>query len=130
MFPQNGEIPREIEVCSSESSSIWLPILIGFKAGEVVLSLFFVFENRKIKIKELIDNRVIIFSVYTIVVACVALTPIVVLLYRDVDTLYGVMGAIIMLTVTVLLCINFVPKVRIVLMLVIFFDLHLMFVVL
>ena len=112
---QNGEIPGEIEVCSSESSSIWLPILIGFKAGEVVLSLFFVFENRKIKIREMVDNRVILFSVYTIVVACVALTPIVVLLYHDVNALYGVMGAILILTVTVLLCINFVPKVRIVL---------------
>ena len=80
-----------------------------------MLSLFFVFENRKIKIRELIDNRVILLSVYTIVVACVALTPIIVLLYQDVDALYGVMGAILMLTVTVLLCINFVPKVRIVL---------------
>ena len=80
-----------------------------------MLSLFFVFENRKIKIRELIDNRVILFSVYTIVVACVALTPIVVLLYQDVDALYGVIGAIMMLTVTVLLCINFLPKVRIVL---------------
>ena len=79
-----------------------------------MLSLFFVFENRKIKIRELIDNRVILFSVYTIVVACVALTPIIVLLYQNANALYGVMGAILMLTVTVLLCINFVPKVRIV----------------
>ena len=68
-----------------------------------MLSLFFVFENRKIKIREMVDNRVILFSVYTIVGACVALTPIVVLLYQDIDALYGVIGAIMMLTVTVLL---------------------------
>jgi gamma-aminobutyric acid type B receptor len=107
---RRGEIPREIEICSSESSSIWLPILIGYKAGEVILSLFLVFENRRIKIRELIDNRVILFSVYTIVVACVLLTPIVVLLYNNVDGQYGVLGGTILLIVTVLLCINFLPK--------------------
>ena len=79
---------------------------------ELVFSLIFAFETRKIKVKELNDSRMVIFSVYTIVVAGIAVAPVIALLSDRVTIRYAVTGIICLATATVLLGINFIPMVE------------------
>ena len=109
---QTGELPTEVYQCTSESVQIWAPILLVYKIIEIVFSLIFAFETRKIKVKELSDSRMVIFSVYTIVVAGIAVTPVIVLLGDKVTVKYAIIGIICLVSSTVLLGMNFIPKVR------------------
>ena len=109
---QTGELPTEVYQCTSESVQIWAPILLVYKIIEIVFSLIFAFETRKIKVKELNDSRMVIFSVYTIVVAGIAVTPVIVLLGDKVTVKYAIVGIICLVSSTVLLGMNFIPKVR------------------
>ena len=109
---QNGELPTEVYQCTSESVQIWAPILLVYKIIEIVFSLMFAFETRKIKVKELNDSRMVIFSVYTIVVAGIAVTPVIMLLGEMVTVKYAIIGIICLASSTLLLGMNFIPKVR------------------
>ena len=98
-------------LCSSDTSHIWIPILLVYKAVELVFSLIFAFETRKVKVKELNDSKIIVFSVYTIVVSAIALIPMILLLQDKPTVLYAVIGTVCLLTATILLAIIYVPKV-------------------
>ena len=106
-----GELPQEVTLCSSDTSHIWIPILLVYKAVELVFSLIFAFETRKVKVKELNDSKIIVFSVYTIVVSAIALIPMILLLQDKPTILYAVIGIVCLFTATVLLAIIYVPKV-------------------
>ena len=108
---QVGGLPSEVNLCTSAASHIWGPILLVYKAMELVFSLIFAFETRKIKIKELNDSRMVIFSVYTIVVAGIAVAPVIALLSDRVTVKYAIIGIICLASATLLLGINFIPKV-------------------
>ena len=82
-----------------------------YKAVELVFSLIFAFETRKVKVKELNDSKMIVFSVYTIVVSAIALVPITLLLQNRPTVLYAVIGIVFLLTATALLAIIYIPKV-------------------
>ena len=98
-------------LCSSDTSHIWIPILLVYKAVELVFSLIFAFETRKVKVKELNNSKIIVFCVYTLVISAIALTPTTILLQNQPTTQYAVTGIVCLLTGTVLLAITFVPKV-------------------
>ena len=110
LFPQ-GELPQEVTLCSSDTSYIWIPILLVYKAIELVFSLIFAFETRKVKVKELNDSKIIVFCVYTIVISAIALIPMTLLLQNKPTVHYAVIGIVCLLTATVLLAIIYVPKV-------------------
>ena len=76
-----------------------------------MLGLFLAFETRNVKIKELNDSKVISFAVYTIVITTICLLPIG-FFVRDVTIAYSVIGLLIMGTITVILSMIFIPKVR------------------
>ena len=78
---------------------------------ELIFSLFFAFETRKIRVKELNDSKMIVFSVYSIVLAVIAITPISYLLSDKVNIVYGIVGAVCLTTGIALLGFNFIPKV-------------------
>ena len=98
-------------LCSSNTSHIWTPILLVYKAVELVFSLIFAFETRKVKVKELNDSKIIVFCVYTLVVSAIALIPTTILLQNQPTAQYAVTGIVSLLTATVLLAIIYVPKV-------------------
>ena len=98
-------------LCSSDTSHIWIPVLLVYKAVELVFSLIFAFETRKVKVKELNDSKIIVFCVYTLVISAIALTPTTILLQNQPTAQYAVTGIVCLLTGTVLLAITFVPKV-------------------
>ena len=111
ILSSQGELPREVTSCSSDTSHIWIPILLVYKAVELVFSLIFAFETRKVKVKELSDSKIVAFSVYTIVVSAIALTPTILLLQNKPTVHYAVTGGICLLTATALLAVIFIPKV-------------------
>ena len=106
-----GELPQEVTSCSSDTSHIWIPILLVYKAVELVFSLIFAFETRKVKVKELNDSKIIVFCVYTFVVSAIALIPTTLVLHNKPTAQYAVIGIVCLLTATILLAITFVPKV-------------------
>ena len=63
------------------------------------------------KIPQLNDSKLIGMSVYGIVVLSVALAAMGILLETFVEVYYAVMGIMIMLGTTCLLCLIFIPKV-------------------
>ena len=75
----------------------------------------FAFEVRKIRVKELNDSNLIIFSVYAFIVSVLALIPLLFTLNTYPNVLYGIGGAVLLLSATVLLGINFLPKVSFIL---------------
>ena len=109
--PTQGELPQEVTLCSSDTSHIWTPILLVYKAVELVFSLIFAFETRKVKVKELNDSKIIVFCVYTIVVSAIIFIPTTLLLQNEPTAQYAVTGIVCLLTATVLLAIIYVPKV-------------------
>ncbi len=104
-------MPQEVTLCSSDTSHIWAPILLVYKAFKLVFSLIFAFETRKVKVKELNDSKIIVFCVYTFVVSAITLIPSSLLLQNQPTAQYAVTGMVSLLTATVLLAIIFVPKV-------------------
>ena len=82
-----------------------------YKAVELVFSLIFAFKTLKVKVKELNDSKIIVFSVYTVGVSAIALGPTTLLLQDNPTTHYAVIGIVCVLTVTVLLANIYVPKV-------------------
>ena len=106
-----GELPQEVTSCSSDTSHIWIPILLVYKAVELVFSLIFAFETRKVKVKELNDSKIIVFCVYTIVVSAIIFIPTTLLLQNEPTAQYAVTGIVSLLTATVLLAVIYAPKV-------------------
>ena len=106
-----GELLQQVTLCSSDTSHIWIPVLLVYKAVELVFSLIFAFETCKVKVKELNDSKIIVFCVYTLVISAIALTPTTILLQNQPTAQYAVTGIVCLLTATVLLAIIYVPKV-------------------
>jgi hypothetical protein len=108
-MPTDGSLPTLYYECVSPSNSIWLPILAVYKITEVVLSMIFTFEVRKIKVKGLVDSRMITFSAYIIVLSILVI-PVVIILSSQPNVRYGILGALCFVAPILLLCLNFVPK--------------------
>ena len=100
-----------VGLCRSQSRFIWLSILFIYKGILLVVGVFLAFETRNVKIRHLNDSKLIGMSVYGIVVLSVALAAVGILLETHVDTFYAVIGLMIMLGNTSLLCLIFIPKV-------------------
>ena len=104
-------MPRILGVCTSEGSFTWMPVFFAYKGFILLAGLFLAFETRKVKIKSLNDSRFIAMSVYGAVVVSIALTPIGFLLQNFPNVQYGISGIIIMLSISIILGLVFVPKV-------------------
>ena len=82
-----------------------------YKGGLLVVGVFLAWETRGVHLKHLNDSKLIGASIYGIVVLSVALAAIGILLQSAVNTSYGVIGALLLLGNTSLLCLIFAPKV-------------------
>ena len=98
-------------MCTSEGSHIWLPVLFAYKGIILLVGLFLAFETRKVKIKSLNDSRFIAMSVYGTVIVSVTLTPIGFLLQHFPNAQYGIIGIMILTSISLILGLIFVTKV-------------------
>lgn len=110
--PQSMDLPRVVGLCRSKDRFIWLSVLFVYKGILLIVGVFLAFETRNVKIRHLNDSRLIGMSVYGIVVLSIALAAVGILLESNVDAFYAVVGLMVMLGNTSLLCLIFIPKVR------------------
>ena len=97
--------------CYNVYRGAWVGVLLGYKTIELMVGLFFAIESRNVKIKKLNDSKIIGFSVYTITVTFIALTPIAFFVTSS-TTRYAILGLLVALTNTVILSFVFIPQVR------------------
>ena len=100
-----------IGLCRSEHRIIWISILFVYKGILLVVGVFLAFETRNVKIRHLNDSKLIGMSVYMMLVLSISLGAVGLLLETHVDTFYAVVGLMIMIGNTSLLCLIFIPKV-------------------
>ena len=98
--------------CTSDSNDIVIAILLIYKSIYLWVGLFLAFETRKVNIEALNDARFIALAVYCSVLTCIPLVPIGILLSQQPQARYGVLAGGIFFTITVILCLLFIPKVR------------------
>ena len=77
----------------------------------MLVGLFVAFETRKVKIKSLNESRFIAMSVYGAVIVAVTLTPVGFWLQNFPDVHYGVIGIMIMSSISLILGLVFVTRV-------------------
>ncbi|GFR76264.1 gamma-aminobutyric acid type B receptor subunit 2 [Elysia marginata] len=99
--------------------SSWKPMIYWFMAEYIVKGLLLVFgaflawETRKVTIPALNDSKLIGFCIYNITVVCALAVPVVHVLGQDKPTLtYLLVGLFVSLCTTLVLCILFIPKIR------------------
>ena len=116
LYIQDGEVPRRIEICSTSNetvTTIWIIIWLCYKGSLLLVGVFFAVAIQNVKIKELNDSNIIATSVYCIAAISAALTFIGFFLREEIDVQYVIIGGFMMLTVTIILCVIFVPMVSI-----------------
>ena len=100
-----------VGVCNAETSLEWLSVLFVYKGIVLLAGLFVAFETRKVNLVSLNESRFIAMSIYGAIIASIALTPIGLLLENFPNAQYGIMGIMIILSVTIILGLVFVSKV-------------------
>ena len=101
-----------IGVCDAETSLEWLSVLFVYKGIVLLAGLFVAFEARKVNLISLNESRFIAMSIYGAIIVSIALTPIGLLLENFPNAQYGIMGIMIILSVTIILGLVFVSKVH------------------
>ena len=82
-----------------------------YKGALLVVGVFLAWETRGVHLKHLNDSKMIGVSIYSIVVLSIALAATGLLLESAVNASYGVIGALLLLGNTSLLCLIFGPTV-------------------
>lgn len=109
---QGGAVPLIINTCSSEASRYWLSVLLIYKGVYLLAGLFLAFQTFNVRIKELRDSKVIVISVFATFVISVVLTVIGVFVTDDPNAFYGLLSTLILLLITSVMALLFIPRVR------------------
>ncbi len=86
-------------------------VLLLYKSVYLWVGLYLAFETRKVKLKALHDSQYIAASVYVSIMTCIAIVPVAIWLRDKVDIYYGLLSGILMLGLTTVLALVFLPKV-------------------
>lgn len=105
-------MPLLLNNCSSRASQYWLPLLLAYKAIYLILGLLLAFQTYSVKIKKLRDSKLIVISVFVIVVVSVVLTVIGFFVNNDPNAFYGLLGCFVLLPITGVVGLLFIPRVR------------------
>ena len=100
-----------IGVCDADMLLEWLSVLFVYKGIVLLAGLFVAFETRKVNLVSLNESRYIALSIYGAIIVSIALAPIGFLLENFPNPQYGILGIMIILSVTIILGLVFVTKV-------------------
>ena len=95
----------------SAANLTMVTILVLYKSMYLWVGLYLAFQIRNMKLKALADSQYIAASVYVSIMTCIAIVPVAIWLREMVDIYYGVLSGILMLGVTTVLALVFLPKV-------------------
>ncbi|RUS73373.1 hypothetical protein EGW08_018875, partial [Elysia chlorotica] len=99
--------------CSHSDEIYWFMAEYIFKGLLLVFGAFLAWETRKVTIPALNDSKLIGFCIYNIAVICALAVPVVHVVGQDRPTLtFLLVGLFVSLCTTLVLCILFIPKVR------------------
>ena len=108
---QGGQTPLIIDTCESAASQIWLPVLLSYKAIYLLVGVLLAAQTYNVKIKELRDSRLILVSVFAVFVFSVVLVTIGFVVDDDPNALYGLLGSFILVLITGVMALLFIPRV-------------------
>lgn len=101
-------------VCYNEFQSYWLSAQYISKGALLALGTFLAWETRHIKVPSLNDSKYIGFCVYNIVIVCALCVPVTFVLPPEKPTAKFIFTSVVcVFTTTLVLCILFVPKVKV-----------------
>ena len=107
---QSPDLPQIIGVCIAPHSTIWIIVLFVYKGLPLLIGMFLAFETRNTKIRQLNDSKIIGMSVYCVAILSFA-AAIIGYLIPTPDVFYGVIGSLIIVCNTTVLCLLLIPKV-------------------
>ena len=108
---QNGQIPLIVNICQSPSDDIWLNVLLAYKSIYLLIGLLLASQTYNVKIKRLRDSRLIVVSVFAIIIISVVLTIVGILVTVNPDALYALLALFILSLVTGVQVLLFLPRV-------------------
>ena len=85
--------------------------MLALKAVQLLVGVYLAFEIRNVNIKELNESKLISLSMYGMFILGIALTPLGYFLDLHAAVRYGTIGALLLISITLLLGILFLPKV-------------------
>ncbi|XP_038068448.1 gamma-aminobutyric acid type B receptor subunit 2-like isoform X1 [Patiria miniata] len=100
-----------IRYCSSEHAQYFTIALYGLKGVLLTFGLFLAWETRNIAVTRLNDSKYIAASVYMVALTIALVVPTMTVLGDDVNMTFLVPGVAIVIVNTAVLCLNFIPKV-------------------
>ncbi|XP_071806986.1 gamma-aminobutyric acid type B receptor subunit 2-like [Asterias amurensis] len=100
-----------VRYCTSDHAQYFTMALYGLKGVLLTFGLFLAWETRNICISQLNDSKYIAASVYIVSLTIALTVPTMTILGDDVNMTYVIPSAAIVLVNTVVLCLNFIPKV-------------------
>ncbi|XP_038068446.1 gamma-aminobutyric acid type B receptor subunit 2-like [Patiria miniata] len=100
-----------IRYCGSEHAQYFTIALYGVKGVLLTFGLFLAWETRNIAVSQLNDSKYIAASVYIVALTIALVVPTMTILGDDVNMTFLVPGVAIVIVNTAVLCLNFIPKV-------------------
>ena len=100
-----------MDICDSNASSIWLPILLAYKGLYLIVGVWLAVTTYRVRIKQLRDSKLIVACVVGITLVSLVLTLITYLLPTNPNITYGVVGSFIWILLTSVLFLLFVTRV-------------------
>ncbi|XP_022089371.1 gamma-aminobutyric acid type B receptor subunit 2-like [Acanthaster planci] len=104
------EVP-EIRFCSSTNELYFIIALYVVKGVLLIFGIFLAWETRNIAVSQLNDSKYIAGSVYIVALAISLTVPTMTVLGDDVNMTFLVLGVTVVIVNTAVLCLNFIPKV-------------------
>ncbi|XP_033634882.1 gamma-aminobutyric acid type B receptor subunit 2-like [Asterias rubens] len=97
--------------CTSENNTIWIMMMLIYKAFVVVFGAFLAWSTRNINVPGLNDSYYVGLSIYNTVICCVVAVPLSFLSVSSIGVTYGLVSCFMLFCITVSLCMLFLPKV-------------------
>ncbi|XP_022089370.1 gamma-aminobutyric acid type B receptor subunit 2-like [Acanthaster planci] len=101
----------EIRFCSSTNEHYFIIALYVVKGVLLTFGIFLAWETRNIAVSHFNDSKYIAASVYVVALTIVLTVPTITVLWDDVNMTFLVLGVAIIVVNTTVLCLNFIPKV-------------------
>ncbi|CAD1475175.1 unnamed protein product [Heterotrigona itama] len=110
----DARIRPELEHCESIHTirnNIWLGFICSWKGLILVFGLFWAYETRSIKVKQINDSRYVGMAIYNVVVLCLITAPVTMVIASQQDASFAFVALAIIFCCFLSMALIFVPKV-------------------
>ncbi|XP_033634270.1 gamma-aminobutyric acid type B receptor subunit 2-like [Asterias rubens] len=97
--------------CTSNNNTIWILILLIYKAFVVVFGAFLAWSTRNINVPGLNDSYYVGLSIYNTVICCVVAVPLSFLAVSSIGVTFALVSGFLLFCITASVCMLFFPKI-------------------